>query len=177
MLKKALDRFGSDVVKRSESELSKQGKDASKRLSKSLDYNVKVSKNSFELSFVMEDYGKFVDKGVKGIGGSKADGTAWKRKKVTNNLYSYKEGIQNKPSRKHFDKWVLRRGIAGRSANGQFMTRIGLTTAISHSVWHRGLETTNFFTKPFEKEFKQLPDDLVEAYGLEVDEFLKFTIQ
>ena len=29
----------------------------------------------------MEDYGKFIDKGVKGIGGSKADGSKWKRKK------------------------------------------------------------------------------------------------
>jgi hypothetical protein len=182
MLKKALDRFGRDVVKRSKSELSRQGKDASKRLSKSLDYNVKVSKNSFELSFVMEDYGKFVDKGVKGIGGSRkkpnAKGeTTYKLKKVTNNLYKYKKGIQNKPSSKHFNNWTVRKGIAPRSKGGQFTSRKGLQEAISQVVWHQGLETTNFFTKPFDKEFKQLPEYLVEAYGLEVDEFLKFTIQ
>lgn len=120
----------------------------------------------------MEDYGKFIDKGVKGIGGSKADGSKWKRKKVTNNEYKYKQGIQNKPSSKHFDKWTIRRGIAPRNKKGQFLTRKGIAQAISQSVWHTGLETTNFFTKPFEKEFKELPDELVKAYGLTVDKLL-----
>jgi hypothetical protein len=174
MLKKALDRFGSDVVKRSKSELSKKGKNASKSLSKSLDYNVKISKNSFELSFVMEDYGKFIDKGVKGVGGTKADGSSWKKKKVTNSLYKYKS---KRPPAKAFNNWTVRKGIAPRNQKGQFTTRKSLMFAIAESVYRTGLETTNFFTKPFEKEFKQLPEDLVEAYGLEVDEFLKFTIQ
>ena len=43
-------------------------------------------------------------------------------------------------------------------------------------VFQTGLETTNFFTKPFEKEFKQLPEDLVVAYGLTVDKLLKLSL-
>jgi hypothetical protein len=50
-----------------------------------------------------------------------------------------------------------------------------LTTAISHIVWHEGLKTTNFFTKPFEQAFKKLPDELIEAYALEVEDLLKFS--
>ena len=179
-VKKALDNFGRSVVDESKKRLSK--KNASGDLSKSLDYKVKISKNSFQLDFEMEDYGKFIDKGVKGIGGRRkepnADGeTAYKLKRVTNNLYKYKKGIKNKPSRKHFDQWVIRKGIAGRNKKGQFTTRIGMTTAISHSVWHTGLKTTNFFTKPFEKAFKKLPDELIKAYGLEVEKLLKLAIE
>jgi hypothetical protein len=176
-IKKALDIFGRGVVDGSKKELTKKGKTASGELGKSLDYKVKISNNSFQLDFLMADYGKFIDKGVKGIGGKRADGSTYKKKKVTNNLYKYKKGIQNKPSRKHFDQWVIRKGIAGRNSKGQFLTRIGLTTAISHSVWHKGLETTNFFTKPFEKAFKQLPEQLVESYGLEVEKLLKLSIE
>jgi len=173
-VKKALNEFGNSVIKQSKTQLKKKDKNASKKLSNSLGYDFKVSKNSFELSFEMETYGKFIDKGVKGVGGTKADGSKWKKKRVTNSLYKYKN---KRPPAKVFSAWTVKRGIAPRNEKGQFTTRKSLQFAIANSVYHTGLETTNFFTKPFEKAFKQLPDDLVEAYGLEVDKFLKFTIQ
>ena len=33
-----------------------------------------------------------------------------------------------------------------------------------------------FFTKPFEREFAKLDQDLVEAFGLDIDEFLEQTL-
>ena len=168
-VKKALDSFGSSVVSGSKKELARKKKNASKNLSKSVDYAVKVSKNSFQLDFIMEDYGKFIDKGVKGVGGKKADGSSWKKKRVTNNLYKYKK---KRPPTIAFNGWTIKRGIAPRNKKGQFTTRKGLLHAIATSVFHTGLETTNFFTNPFEKAFKKLPDELVEAYGLEVDKLL-----
>ena len=173
-VKQALDKFGKSVIKQSRTQLSKKDKNASKKLYNSLDYNLKVSKNSFELSFEMEDYGKFIDKGVKGVGGTKADGTKWKQKRVTNNDYKYKT---KRPPAKAFSEWTVRRGIAPRNKAGQFTSRKGLMFAIANSVYHTGLETTNFFTRPFEVAFKQLPDELVEAYGLQVDELLKFSLK
>ena len=174
----ALNKFGKDVQAGAKLQLRQQNKNTSKQLSKSVKFETKVSKNSFKLSFFMEDYGKFVDQGVKGIGGSRADGTPYKKKKVdASSPFKYKKGIENKPSRKHFDKWSVQKGIAGRNKKGQFLTRIGLTSAISQIVWHEGLKTTNFFTKPFEKEFKELPDELTEAYGLDVENLLKFSLK
>ena len=173
-IKKALDTFGKSVVKQSRTQLSKKKKNASKSLWKSLDYGLKVSKNSFELSFLMEDYGKFIDKGVKGVGGTKADGSTWKKKRVTNNLYKY---TNKRPPTKAFNNWTVKKGIAPRSKGGQFTSRKGLMFAIAESVYRTGLETTNFFTRPFEVAFKQLPDELVEAYGLEVERLLKSTIE
>ena len=173
-VKKVLDVFGKSVVKQTRTQLTKKDKNASKTLYKSIDYDVKVSKNSFEFSFLMEDYGKFIDKGVTGVGGTKADGSSWKKKKVTNSEFKYKS---KKPPAKAFNNWTVRRGIAPRTKGGQFMTRKGLMFAIANSVYHTGLETTNFFTRPFEVAFKQLPDELIEAYGLEVDKFLKIALK
>jgi hypothetical protein len=42
--------------------LSKSKKNFSKQLYNSLDYDLNVSKNSFSLSILMEDYGLFQDK-------------------------------------------------------------------------------------------------------------------
>ena len=180
-IEKTLNNFWTAVISESKKNLKKDDKVASKKLLNSLDYDVKVSKNSFETSFKMEDYGQFVDAGVKGIGGERKKPNVWGEKKytlkkVTNSKFKYKKGIQNKPSSKHFDKWTIRKGIAPRDISGRFTTRKGIAEAISQAVWHQGLETTNFFTKPFEKEFKQLPEDLVIAYGLTVDKLLKLSL-
>ena len=174
---KALKQFGEDVERKAKNNLRRKKKLSSKALHDSINYEAKASKNSFELDFFMEDYWEFVDYGVKGIGGTKADGSIWKKKRVTNSKFKYKEGIQNKPSYKHFNGFTIRRGIAPRSSGGQFTKRRGLMEAISHSVWHTGLETTSFFTQPFDKEFKQLPQELIHAYSLDVDNFLEFAIK
>jgi len=159
----ALNKFGKDVKSGARRELTKQKKNASKDLWKSIDYKTKVNKNSFEFSFFMEDYGKFVDKGVKGSKSSK---------KAPTSPYKYTDKM---PPAKVFDKWSIRKGVAPRSKGGQFEKRKSLNFAIAMSIYLTGLETTNFFTSPFEKEFKELPGELVEAYGLDVEDFLKFT--
>lgn len=169
-VKQALDNFAYDVIDGAKKILKQKDKNTSKKLSNSLDYKVNVHKNSFSLSISMEDYGKFIDKGVKGVGGTKADGSKWKQKRVINSPFKYKN---KKPPTAVFNEWTVRRGIAPRNEKGQFTSRKGLMFAIANSVYHTGLETTNFFTNPFEKEFKELPDELIKAYGLEVDAFLK----
>jgi len=171
-LEKYLNEFGKSVVKQSRTRLSKSKKNDSKKLYNSLSYDLNVSKNSFSLSFNMEDYGTFIDKGVKGVGGTKANGERWEQKKVTNNSYKYKT---RKPPIKALDKWSVRKGIAPRDKNGKFLSRKSVLFAISNSIFHTGLETTNFFSKPFENAFKKLPDIIIEKFGLDLDDFLDFT--
>lgn len=162
---KVLNKFGKRVVKESKTALTKKKKNASKELYNSIAYDLDIHKNSFHLSFKMAEHGKFIDKGVKGVGG-----VGWTKKVVTNNLYKY---TTKRPPASAFNGWVIRRGIAPRDAKGKFMSRRSLMFAIANSVYHTGLETTNFFTKPLESAFKSLPDDLLEAYGLDIDDFLK----
>lgn len=173
-LKNALDDFYYDVIEGAKKILVKKNKNASKALSNSLDYSVKVTKNGFSSSLSMEDYGEFVDKGVKGAGGTKADGSKWKLKRVVKSPYKY---TNKRPPTKVFDKWIVRRGIAPRDKSGKFTSREDLKKAIAKSVYHTGLETTNFLTTPFNREFKKLPDAIVEAYGLEIEDFFKFSLK
>ncbi len=172
--KKALDNFIDRVVIESKKNLKKRNKVASSALINSIQGKSKVSKNSFEASFCMEDYWEFVDAGVKGKGGTKADGSKWKLKKVTGSKFKYKN---KKPPIIAFNGWTIRKGIAPRDKSGKFTKRRSLLFAIATSVFHTGLETTKFFTQPFEKEFKKLPEELIEAYALDVEDLLRFTIK
>jgi hypothetical protein len=69
-----------------------------------------------------------------------------------------------------FDKWTIRRGIAPRNTKGQFQTRKGLNFAIARSIFEKGIKPSLFFTKPFEAAYKNLPDELIDKYGLDVIE-------
>jgi len=163
----SLKAFGEYVVKQSRTNLTKKDKNVSKELYNSIKYDYKVSKNSFELTISMADHGKFIDKGVKGSESAQ---------KAPSSPFSYKKGINNKPSSKHFDKWIVKRGFSPRNSKGQFTTRKGIAIAISYKVWREGIKTTNFFTTPFEAAFKRLPDELIEAYGLDVDNLIKSSL-
>ncbi len=71
---------------------------------------------------------------------------------------------------KSLDKWIIRRGIAPRGKGGQFMSRKSLKFLIARSIYMTGIKPSLFFTKPFEAAFKNLPDDLIESYGFEVED-------
>lgn len=159
-VKSELERFGRRVVKESKTALTKQKINVSKELYNSINYDLKVHKNSFSMSFFMKDYGKFIDKGVKGKKSSK---------KAPNSPFKYRDKM---PPFKVFDKWSIKRGIAPRNEKGQFISRQQNNFRIAKAVYNYGIKTTNFFTKPFESAFKSLPDDLVKAYGLTLDKLL-----
>ena len=66
---KTLEYFNKYVIQQSRTNLTKKGHNDTSELYKSLDYKLSVHKNSFSNSFLMENYGKFLDKGVRGAGG------------------------------------------------------------------------------------------------------------
>jgi len=169
----SFDKFGRFVKQQAKSNLTKKDKNASSDLYNSINYEITKHKNSFTFSISMEDYGQYVDKGVKGVGGTKADGSQWVKKKVTNNSFKY---ASKKPPASAFSDWIVRRGFAPRSAGGQFTSRKSMQFAIANSVWHTGLETTSFFSRPFELAFAKLPDEIIEAYGLDLDKFLESSL-
>jgi len=145
-----LEKFRDYVIEQAKNNLTRLGKDVGK-LYDSIEGSVKANENSFEMEFSMEDYGIFQDKGVSG-----------KRKKY-NTEFSYKDKM---PPPRAFDRWIVRKGIAPRK-QGKFASRKSLQFMIARSVYMNGIKPSLFFTKPFEKAFKQLPDTLVEAFGLD----------
>ena len=160
--KESLEKFRKFVAQQSRSRLSKARKNDSKGLYKKLDGVLKVSPNSFKLSWDL-GYGNFQDKGVSGT------------EKKYDTPYSYKSKM---PPIKPLADWAKRKGIKLRDEKGKFK-KGGYKTLgflIARSIQRKGIKPSLFFTKPFEQGFKKLPDELLEAYGLDVEEFLQFTL-
>ena len=61
----------------------------------------------------------------------------------------------------------------GRFTKGNYQT-IGFL--IARKIYREGIKPSLFFTKPFEQAFNKLPEELVDKYGLDVEDFLAFTL-
>ena len=164
----ALKQFINEVVSKARTNLAKRGKNATGNLSKSISGDYKVSPNSFEISFSMEDYGTFQDLGVRGARSSK---------KAPNSPYKFGTGTAPKGMFKTaINAWVIRKGIAPR-ANGKFASRSQMLFNIRRSIFNTGIRPSLFFTDAFAVGFKGLDDTVLEAYGLDVESFLKFSLE
>lgn len=146
---KALEKFGKYLVKESRKNLTRKNKNNTKRLYDSLDYEVKVMPNSMSFDFLMEEYGEWVDKGRK---------------------------AGKMPPQKEILKWVSQRRIQFRDNRGRFATYKTTAFLIARSIGRRGIPATNFYSRPFNLGFKKLPTAVQEAYALDVEEFLEYTI-
>jgi len=147
--KKALDKFGKYLVKESRKNLTRKKKNVTNSLYESLDFDVKAMPNSFEFDFLMNEYGEWVDKG---------------RKAGKNPPFS--------PLR----KWVQDRRIQFRSNKGKFQSYDQTAWAIVKSIGKKGIPASNFYSRPFNLGYAKLPNEIVEAYALDVEDFLEFTI-
>ena len=167
--REALNKFAKYVIQQSRSNLTKSDKNVSKELYNSLDYDLTVSKNSFSLSLLMEDYGIFQDKGVKGKTSSA---------KAPNSPFRFGSGTGKKGGLTNgIDKWVRRRRFQFRDKKGKFMSYQSTAFLITRSIYNKGIKPSMFFTKPFEKAFKGLNEELVQAYMLDVEKFMATTIK
>jgi len=158
----ALNSFKKFVIQQSRSRLTKGRKNVNKKLYNSIDGDVKVSSNSISLTFFMEDYGVYQDKGVSGT------------KKKYNTPFSY---TSKRPPRKTLEEWISKRRFQFRDKKGKFMSYKSMSFLIQRSIFEKGIKPSLFFTKPFEQGFKKLPDEIIEAYGLDVEELLEFTLK
>ena len=165
-----LDKFKDYVIQQSKSNLTRLKKNSSKNLYNSIKGEAKAMPNSFYLNFEMEPYGKFIDKVVNG------------KKTTYSTPYSYKTKM---PPPSKLDKWIVRKGLAPRNKDGKFSGRtinsVGFKKSIqfliARKIFMYGIKPSLFFTKPFEKAYKDLPDELVEKYGLDALELFKHTIK
>lgn len=154
----ALEKFRDIVIKNAKNNLRQ--KSASGKLRDSLNAQVKVMPNSIRLYFEMEEYGFYQDQGVKGVrfgrslSGFRFGSGSGKKGGLT-------EGIK---------KWVRQRGIQFRDKKGRYISRDATAMLITRSIWQKGIKPSMFFTKPFEQAFKTLPNEMIDAYGLESEE-------
>jgi hypothetical protein len=171
-LQAELNKFRDYVISQAKANLTRGGKNVSKGLYNSIKGNVKASPNSFQMTFSMDEYGIFQDKGVKGANPSLVKNG---EQKAPNSPYKFKN---KKPPMKPLMEWAKRKNIRFRNEDGTYRKGGYMTIGfwLQKRIFAQGIRPSLFFTKPFEKAYKKLPDELVEAYGLEVERLFNDSI-
>lgn len=157
-LEEALKRFGKVVISQSRTNLTKGKNNASKQLYRSLSYNAKVMQNSFEFGFEMEYYGQFQDQGVSGT------------KKKYDTPFKFKK----QPPSDVFVRWAKQKGIKPRNKNGTFMSYDTFGYLVARKKLTEGIKPTRFFSKPFEKHYPTLENEMEKYFSIDIEEFIKY---
>jgi len=171
----SLQKLGTSVVKEGRGILRRKKKTTSPNtLFNDFDYLVTTAKDSVTLEFEFggaEDYWQFVDEGVRGAGGFKGSGRA--RGQGSPFKYSAKM-----PPRRFIDKWIVSKPLkAGRDEKGRFVSRKSLAFLIQRSIFQRGLERTQFFSKPFTEQLNKQTENITKAFADDLELALEQTLK
>ena len=139
---------------------------------------VDVHPNSITLSMEMSEYLHYQDEGVQGAGvklgarkttsrfnKSNNKGKMWKNK-AKGSRFAFASGkpqTNTDSIMKKVGAWASSKGLN--------------PFAVAKSVYMQGIPPSRFMTKALEKEFKTLPDEITEAYGLDINKFLEFAFK
>jgi len=134
-------------------------------LANSLKGYVKESKRSIQISFTMDEYGFYQDRGVKGVKSGKSL-SGYKFGTGSSLIGKSKGGMSGVMA-----KWAKQKGIQWKDKKtGRFMSHKSMGYLIARSIYTKGIKPSLFFTKPFEKYYKRLPDELSEMFGLDLEQ-------
>ncbi len=139
-------KYGSQVESEIETRLNNKGKIASGKLYESIRYEVKEAKSEFILSFLMAEYGKYVDKGIKPSKYANSTGKGTGKSKFIESL----------------KKWCKIKGIPE-----------GAAYPIRRSIWKYGIAPTNFFTIPTTRRQAFYEQKLADTMAKDIDNNLQ----
>ena len=169
-VQKALDRFKDHIIAQAKRNLTNKDKNVTKKLYNSIEGEVKVFPNSIGMYFSMEEYGAYQDLGIKGKNSaSKAPQSPFRFGSKTG-----KEGGLTAA----IEKWVKQRRIQFKSREtGMKLSYKNTSFLITRSIYSKGIKPSLFFTKPFEAAYKNLPNELIDKYGLEASKLFNDIIK
>ena len=174
--KEVLDDFASRVEDNSRKRFLRKYKFQKKASTKGSLYNainkkVQVFENSILVSFPFMkdvDYAKFVDQGVKGKTSSYSPSKT--------SPFKFGSGNKDGGLRKGIERWVKSKRFQFRTEDGRFMSYQSMTYLISRKIYNKGIPAKKFFTRSFDEAYKNLPDEIIEAFALDVKQrFKEFT--
>lgn len=177
--KNYLESVARDIIKRAKTNL-KNGKGNTK-LAGSLDYDLVEVDGSMIVNFKMDDYGTFVDKGVKGKGGTIGEESYGGRRYFTtyegkrkDSPYQFGTGSGGKGGlTRAISKWIKKKGLKGRvdknwksagNKGGQFISDKSLTFLISRSIYIKGVHGISFFQNAIMNGIKNLNEGYEVAF-------------
>ena len=168
-LNKTLNDFGKYVRQQSRSRLSKDKKNDSKRLYDSIDYSTSIKDRTASVSFIMAEYGAYVDKGVHGTESSYISAADSKfRYKQSSNMLGFEMATET------FAKWAKRKNFRFRDEDGKFAKgkykQIGI--AIALSIKKKGLKGNKFFSRSWETGIDKYETRFEDAIEKDITEYL-----
>lgn len=182
-LQNYLNSWGAEVVNNAKRNLTSAGKGGGK-LEKSINFEVTEWGDLLKVEFSMEDYGTFVDKGVKGAGGEIKSGKHkgkwggrrwfinWKGKRK-DSPYKFGSGKGSGSIYKGIGSFIRKKGLQPRSEGGQFMTTVGLKIAIVKVLWTKGIHGISFFQKSLMLGMKNFSEEYGKALKQDIIENIK----
>ena len=168
-LNKTLNDFGKYVLQQSRSRLSKDKKNDSKRLYDSIDYSTSANGKDSSVSFIMAEYGAYVNDGVHGTDSSYVSAADSKfRYKQSSNMLGFEMATET------FAKWAKRKKFRFRNEKGQFergkYKQIGI--AIALSIKKKGLKGNKFFSKSLDTGTEKYDVEFQNAIEKDITEYL-----
>jgi len=181
--KSALQKWGRDTVSGARNNLAREQSNSSGTLSSSLTSRVQNTVDGFDLIFAMETYGMFLDAGVYGSDPSLANTKTSKGKQKgrdTNSVFTGTNGIaqkfsykQTKPPMQSLMGWAQRNSIKLTRKDGSVASNTSIAYWLQKRIFAQGIAPTLFFTTPFLKAFKELPEDLLAQFDLYINTVLQ----
>ena len=164
---KQFTKFGSNVIKGGRKILNERKKRNKGTLFNGFHYVLNVKRTSMQIGFRFrgaEKYWDFVDEGVRGFGGLKKG-----RAGSTRGATGLTRG-QGSPYKFNYANpggalvQALKRGY-GLSTSRAF--------AAGYNIKRRGLERTQFYSRPVKQELKKLPDELLKGFAQDIDKLIE----
>ncbi len=172
--REALNKFAKYVIQQARTNLTKnkgkkkQTSNYTKELYNSLEYLPFIKGDQIGVKFFMEDYGVFQDRGVKGVkGGSSLSNFSYK---TSSDLIGLEYQTSNKGKKLGmFGKWAKFKRYQARDKKGRFVSYKSTGYALANIIKNYGIKPSMFFTKPFERAFKNLPSELQESFVTDIE--------
>ena len=155
-IERYLNSFGKQVVNRAKGGLQK-AKGGGTALENSISFEVIKESDGFTIQFYMNNYGKFLDKGVSGTK-VKQQYKNYEGKRISSPFkYTNKQ-----PPPGILSKWISKKGIKGRDKKtGRFISNMSLAFIIGRAIKRDGIKSLSFFQKPLGLGLKQFGKDLL----------------
>ena len=165
-----LEQYAKYVIQQAKTNLTKNKKGGG-NLYNSLSYDILIENEDFLVNFLMEDYGQFVDKGVKGKTSTYPETQAALSQFQYGSGTGPKGGLTNAIyNSKTNTGWLKKKRFQWKDKKtGRFMSYESMAYIIARSIYNKGLKANLFFTRPFEKGLEKLPQELYNAFVDDVD--------
>ena len=179
-VEKVLTDYAKYVVQQSKTNLTKSGK-GDGALYNSISFEIVEDNTALIVEFWMEDYGTFVDQGVKGADPSLVNSVKTGRRgiqKAPLSKFSYKS---KRPPLDMLVSWAKRKNVRfrvkkGQKGGGQFKkgSYRSMGFWLQKSIYAQGIAPTYFFSKPFEKGIEKYELAMSKAFLKDIESNMIF---